>query len=331
MVEDNAIDTSTDSSTIEYKKLPRHVMDFLKSIDQDETTLVVMDYGKGNFSHRALFSELSEFLVTETHRMKIRVGGNSCRFASRLIFNLLDRKMTNCRRFEFFRISAKDDENTSSEGDNWIQKICEVATVRYMNDYKFDLASDFMRYVDKYDIRGASAGMNYQTKTVTVYDYGKSMMSAESVVVVPSMMSDEEPQGPLKNGTKVQRINPELGLRGSMAVLWVRNEQSGFLHDGEFSRFNDSDKGAWAIADVMMVKGYEDILPATHALYGDATSNLAPNQRRLFKDAGLVCHHLIRSYEEVDEERREYLKLRESIREKTENGESMGDELLTTE
>ena len=80
----------------------------------------------------------------------------------------------------------------------------------------------------------------------------------------------------------------------------------------------------------MMVKGYEDVLPATHALYGDATSNLAPNQRRLFKDAGLVCHHLIRSYEEVDEERREYLKPRESIREKTENGESMGDELLTT-
>ena len=106
-----------------------------------------------------------------------------------------------------------------------------------------------------------------------------------------------------------------------MAVLWVRNEQSGFLHDGEFSRFNDSDKGAWAIADVMMVKGYGDVPPATHALYGDATSNLA----------GLVCHHLIRSYEEVDEERREYLKLRESIREKTENGESMDDELLITE
>ena len=151
------IDSSTDSSTNEYTTLPRHVMDFLKSIDKDETTLVVMDYGKGNFSHRALFSELSEFLVTETHRMKIRVGGNFCRFASGLIFNLLDRKMTNCRRFEFFRISAKDDENTSSEGDNWIQKICEVATVRYMSDYKFDLASDFMRYVDKYDIRGASA------------------------------------------------------------------------------------------------------------------------------------------------------------------------------
>ena len=156
------------------------------------------------------------------------------------------------------------------------------------------------------------------------------MLGAESVVVVPSMMSDDEPNGPLKDGTNVQRINPELGLRGSMAVLWVRNEQSGFLLDGEFCRFNDSDKGAWAIADVMMVKGYEDVLPATHALYGDATSNLAPNQRRLFKDAGLVCHDLIRSYEEVDEERREYLKLRESIREKTENRESMGDELLTT-
>ena len=330
MVEDMPIDSSIDSLTSEYKKLPRHVMDFLKSIDKDETTLVVMDYGKGNFSHGALFSELSDFLLTETHHMTIRVGGNSYRFASGLIFNLLDRKMTNCRRFEFFRTSVKDDEDCSSEGDDWLQRICEVATVRYMSNYNFDIASDFMRYVDKYDIRGAGAGMNYQTKTVTVYDYGKSMLGAESVVVVPSMMSDDEPNGPLKDGTNVQRINPELGLRGSMAVLWVRNEQSGFLHDGEFSRFNDSDKGAWAIADVMMVKGYEDVLPATHALDGDATSNLAPNQRRLFNDAGLVCHHLIRSYEEVDEERREYLKLRDSIREKTENGESMGDELLTT-
>lgn len=322
------IDSSTVSSTNEYKKLPRHVMDFLKSIDTDETILVVTDFGKGNFGHGALFSELSEFLLMETHHMKIRVGGNSYRFASRLIFNLLDRKMTNCRRFEFFRTGVEEDADLD---DNWIQKICEVATVRFMRDYKFDIASDFIRYVDKYDIRGSGAGMNYEAKTVTVYDYGKSMMGAESVVVVPSMMSDDEPNGPLKDGTNVQRINPELGLRGSMAVLWVRNEQSGFLHDGEFCRFNDSDKGAWAIADVMMVKGYEDVLPATHALYGDATSNLAPNQRRLFKDAGLVCHHLIRSYEEVDEERREYLKLRESIREKTENGESMDDELLITE
>ena len=322
------IDTLTASSTNEYTTLPRHVMDFLKSIDTDETILVVTDFGKGNFSHRALFSELSEFLLVETHHMRVRVGGNSYRFASELIYNLLEHKMSNCRRFEFFRTTVEEDADPD---DNWIQRICEVATVRFMCDYKFDIASDFIRYVDKYDIRGAGAGMNYEAKTVTVYDYGKSMLGAESVVVVPSMMSNDEPNGPLKDGTNVQRINPELGLRGSMAVLWVRNEQSGFLLDGEFCRFNDSDKGAWAIADVMMVKGYEDVLPATHALYGDATSDLAPNQRRLFKDAGLVCHHLIRSYEEVDEERREYLKLRESIREKTENGESMGDELLTTE
>lgn len=76
------IDTSTSLSTSEYKKLPRHVMDFLKSIDTDETILVVTDFGKGNFVHRALFSELSEFLLMETHHMKIRVGGNSYRFAS---------------------------------------------------------------------------------------------------------------------------------------------------------------------------------------------------------------------------------------------------------
>ena len=179
------IDTSTSLSTSEYKKLPRHVMDFLKSIDKDETILVVMDYGKGNFCHRVLFSELSDFLLTETHHMKIRIGVNSYRFASRLIFNLLGRKMTNCRRFEFFRTSAKEDEDSSSEGDDWLQRICEVATVRFMRDYKFDIASDFIRYVDKYDIRGSGAGMNYEAKTVTVYDNGKSMMGAESVVVVP--------------------------------------------------------------------------------------------------------------------------------------------------
>ena len=328
MVEDTPIDSLTVSSTSEYKKLPRHVMDFIKSIDKDGTILVVTDFGKGNFSHGALFSELSDFLLTETHRMKIRVGGNSYCFASRLIFNLLEHKMSNCRRFEFFRTAVEEDADSD---DNWIQKICEVATVRFMRDYKFDIASDFIRYVDKYDIRGSGAGMNYEAKTVTVYDYGKPMLGAESMVIVPSMMSKDEPAETIKDGTKVLHINPELGLRGSMAVLWIRNEQSGFIHDGEFSRFNDSDKGAWAIADVMMVKGYGDVPPATHALYGDAVSNLAPNQRRLFADAGLVCHHLIRSYEEVDDEHRRYMKLRESLKEKNENGESLDDELLTTE
>ena len=304
------IDSSTTSSTNGYKELPRHVMDFLKSIDTDETILVVTDFGKRNFYYRTLFSELSEFLLAETRHMKVRVGGNSFRYARRLIYNLLERKMSNCRRFEFFRTAIERD---SDPDDNWIQRICEVATVRFMSDYKFDIASDFMRYVDKYDIRGARAGMNYEAKTVTVYDYGRPMLGAESMVIVPSMMSKDEPGETLKDGTKVLRINPELGLRGSMAVLWVRNEQSGYIRDGEFNRFNDSYKGAWAIADVMMAKGYGDVPPATHALYADAVSNLAPNQRRLFADAGLVCHHLIRSYEEEDEEHRQYMRGRESI------------------
>ena len=312
------IDSSTTSSTNGYKELSRHVMDFLKSIDTEETILVVTDFGKGNFTCGALFSELSEFLLAETHHMKVRVGGNSFRFARRLIYHLLERKMSNCRRFEFFRTAIEGDADPD---DNWIQRICEVATVRFMSDYKFDIASDFMRYVDKYDIRGTRAGMNYEAKTVTVYGYGKPMLGAESMVIVPSMMSKDEPGETLKDGTKVLRINPELGLRGSMAVLWVRNEKSGYIRDGEFSRFNDSRKGAWAIADVMMVKGYGDVPPASHALYGDAVSNLAPNQRRLFADAGLVCHHLIRSYEEEDEERRQYMRRRKAL-EKIENGES---------
>lgn len=87
------IDSSTDSSTNEYTTLPRHVMDFLKSIDTDETILVVTDFGKGNFNHGALFSELSEFLLMETHHMKVRVGGNSYRFAGELIYNLLEHKI----------------------------------------------------------------------------------------------------------------------------------------------------------------------------------------------------------------------------------------------
>jgi len=216
--------------------------------------------------------------------------------------------MSNCRRFEFFSTAIEGDADPDE-----IQRICEVATVRFMSDYKFDIASDFMRYVDKYDIRGARAGMNYEAKTVTVYDNCKPVLGAESMVIVPSMMSKDEPGETLKDGTKVLRINPELGLRGSMAVLWVRNEKSGYIRDGVFSRFNDSRKGAWAIADVMMAKGYGDVPPATHALYADAVSNLAPNQRRLFADAGLVCHHLDRSYEEEDEEHRQYMRRRESI------------------
>lgn len=306
------IDTSTVSYPQTYKSLPRHVMDFLKTIDKDETILVVSDYGKGTYRCESLFSELCEFLLTETHHMKVRVGGNSYRFAEWLIHNLLYLKMTNCRRFEFFRTAREEDADPN---DNWIQRICEVATVRFMSDYKFDIASDFMRYVDKYDIRGACAGMNYKTKTVTLYDYGKQMLNAESAVMVSPTTSKDENDEALKDGTKAQRISPELGLKGSMAVIWVRAEQPGFLQDGEFRRFNDADKGAWAIADVMMVKGYEDVQPATHALYGDAVSNLAPSQRRLFEDAGLVCHHLIRSYEEVDEAKRQYQRLRKSKKE----------------
>lgn len=130
------IDSSTVSSTNEYKTLPRHVMDFIKSIDNDGTILVVTDFGKGNFSHGALFSELSEFLLTETHHMKVRVGGNSYRFAGELIYNLLEHKMSNCSRFEFFRTAVEEDADSD---DNWMQKICEVATVRFMRDYKFDI------------------------------------------------------------------------------------------------------------------------------------------------------------------------------------------------
>ena len=116
------VDTSAVSFRHEYKDLPCHAMDFLKSIDKDETVLVVMDCGKGNFGCGALFSELSDFLLTETHRMTIRVGGNSYRFAGELIYNLLERKMTNCSRFEFFRTSVKKDEKRTAIALD--QRIC---------------------------------------------------------------------------------------------------------------------------------------------------------------------------------------------------------------
>lgn len=53
---------------------------------------------------------------------------------------------------------------------------------------------------------------------------------------------------------------------------------------------------SWAVADVIMAKGYQDLVPATHALYGDVRSNLAGNEQRLFKDAGLISHYLFQPY-----------------------------------
>ena len=286
-----------------YEFLPRHVMDFLKSIDTDETTLVVSDCDKLIYRHKDVFMDLREFLLMETHHMRVRVGGNSHRFAGWLRGFLIGQRVKDMRRFEFFMTPFEDYPYT---GKRTLRRISEIATVRFVGDYKFDLSSEFMRYVDRYDIRGSGSGMNFGTKTITVYGANGPMSGSECIVMVPSMMSNDTVEGTLKDGTVVRRIPPELGLRGSMATLWVRNEQSGFLHNGEFHRFNDSLKGAWAIADVMMAKGYEDIPPATHALYSDSWTNLAHNERKLFADAGLVCHHLLRSHDEADDERRKY-------------------------
>ena len=286
-----------------YESLPRHVMDFLKSIDKDDTILVVSDCDKGIYMHENIFSELREFLFSETHHMTVRVGGNSFRFAERLMGYLVDMKDVDIHRFEFF---------LSSPGrylDLWkrkFRKMCAAMTVRWMDDYKFDFTSDFMRYADRYDIRGSGVGMNYATKTATLYGTNGPKAGAACVVVVPSAASEKLKEGTLKDGTEVRHIPPELGLRGSMATLWVRNEESGYIREGEFYRFNSAAKGAWAIADVMMTKGYKDVQPATHALYSDTWSNLMENERQLFKDAGLVCHHLIRSYEELDAARLRY-------------------------
>lgn len=293
---------SADSSPGAYASLPRHVMDFLKSIDKDDTILVVSDCDKGIYNYRKIFSELCEFLFAETHHMTVRVGGNSYRFAGWLMGYLLDMKASDNHRFEFFLSPFEAD---SDKAERRIEKMRATMTIHLMSDYKFDLASDFMRYVDRYDIRGSGVGMNYATKTVTVYGANSPKSGSECIVVVPSAASENLREGSLKDGTVIRHLPPELGLRGSLATLWVRNERSGFINDGEFHVFNSAEKGAWAIGDVMMAMGYDDVSPATHALYSDTWSNLMHNERRLFKDAGLVCHHLIHSYEEYEEIRAE--------------------------
>lgn len=63
-----------------YKNLPRHVMEFLKSIDKDSAILILTDLGNGNH-HLKTYLALQEFLLLETHHMRIRIGGNSYRLA----------------------------------------------------------------------------------------------------------------------------------------------------------------------------------------------------------------------------------------------------------
>ncbi len=286
-----------------YESLPRHVMDFLKSIDKDDTILVISDCDKGIYMHENIFSELREFLFSETHHMTVRVGGNSFRFAERFMSYLVDMKDVDIHRFEFFLSSPGIYE------DRWklqFRKMCAAMTVRCMDDYKFDFTSDFMRYADRYDIRGLGIGRNNATKTVTIYRENGLISGIEPSPTTQGTTSVDFAVGTLKDGTEVRRIRQELGLCGSLATLWARNEASGYILEGEFQRDDFAAKGAWAIADVMMAKGYKDVQPATHALYGDTWSNLVENERQLFKDAGLVCHHLIKSYEELDAERLRY-------------------------
>ena len=126
--------------TKEFRSLPQHVMDFLKSIDKDDTILVISDCDKMIYNYLNVFDELSKFLFAETHHMTVRVGGNSFRFAKALMAYLRDMKAADNRRFEFF-LSPRD------KREPWIEEMRATMTVHFMSDYKFDLSSDFMRYV----------------------------------------------------------------------------------------------------------------------------------------------------------------------------------------
>ena len=287
------------------ESLPSHVMDFLRAVDKDDTILVVSDCDKGIYSYEDTFHELCEFLLTGTHRMTVRVGGNSFRFAGMLMEYLLKMNVTNTRRFEFFFSSFDESYLAKDE----VQRMRASKTLRLMSDFKFDVRSDFMRYVDGYDLRWANVGMNRDTGIVTVYRIdGRPILDSGDTPIRPSAMKMKEviTEGKLKDGTVVRCVDPELGVRGSLAALWVMDEIAGYVSNGEFHVSAITSKGAWAIGDVMMVKGYDDMPPATHALYSDVWSHLMPKERRLFEDVGLVCHHLLQSYDEADALRRKY-------------------------
>ncbi len=97
-----------------------------------------------------------------------------------------------------------------------------------------------------------------------------------------------------------------MGGEAHPMVYWYVNKiDTGFYNeDGSFVPFYSKDRGLQALTDVAMVRGYEDIRPATAALYTDSgrgrgdslffgpTSHTdkrsrGSSQRKLFEDAGI--------------------------------------------
>jgi hypothetical protein len=89
-----------------------------------------------------------------------------------------------------------------------------------MKKYEYDLASDFVRYVDQYDIRKSRFGWNEKMKVVTDYIVDEPIVGANSVVI-PSASKDIVPEI-LKDGSFVKKADPALHLHGSLAVHWIK-------------------------------------------------------------------------------------------------------------
>ena len=97
-----------------------------------------------------------------------------------------------------------------------------------------------------------------------------------------------------------------MGGEARPMVYWYVNKiDTGFYEeDGSFVPFYSNDRGLQALTDVAMVRGYEDIRPATAALYTDSgrgrgdilffgptshsdRKSRGGSQRKLFEDAGI--------------------------------------------
>jgi hypothetical protein len=93
----------------------------------------------------------------------------------------------------------------------------------------------------------------------------------------------------------------------TMVYYYVNNIETGFYDaNGEFHRFYSKSRGLQAITDVIMIKGFEDITPATavmctftfdnegdiiiagNAMHRDRRSRTS-SQRMLISNAGIRC------------------------------------------
>jgi len=268
------------------------IVEWVKSIDRPGATLAVFDADKYTID-RASHALICCLLRCSRH-VKIRLGGNGYRTAQTELGAILRRKGEFSERFEFF-LGGWD-----------LHCFPEDVDFRGMGITCHDVAklgiepeSDFGRYVDRYDIRGSVIGYSKARGMVTVYERGfyNCGGSVSQCIVVPSSPistddSSEKPLPSLSDGTIVVRNERANGLTGAMSTLFLRGEVSGFIEEGKFIPFNNSDKGRWAIGDVVMVKGYGHIPSATHVLAPANMLNFTDSRRRMFLDSGIPVQYV---------------------------------------